>query len=85
VHRLGLIGYLAYNGVNRAVGLYVSEVDGRNFIISNSIDLKIEESTVKDLGHYVILAGIYHAPPGRSSLPRAIEPSRPGKTGVQSD
>lgn len=67
-YRLWLIGYPANNGVDRAVGLYVSEVDGRNFINSKSIDLKMEESATKDsLGHYVILAGIYHAPPGPPS------------------
>ncbi len=61
--RLGVIGYLANNGLDRALGLYVSEVDGRNFIVSNSIDLRIEESAVKgSVGKYVTLAGTYHAP-----------------------
>jgi hypothetical protein len=63
--RLRLAGYLDHNGIDRAVGLYVSELDGRNFIISNSVDLQLEESSVaKLLGKYVILEGSYHAPIG---------------------
>ncbi|HZR30285.1 MAG TPA: hypothetical protein VFA76_00360 [Terriglobales bacterium] len=62
--RLGLTGYLANNGLDRALGLYVSEVDARNFIVSNSVDVRIEESAVKGLvGKYITLAGTYHAPP----------------------
>jgi len=64
--RFRVIGYLANNGLDRALGLYVSEADGRNFIVSNSVDLSIEESTVKNLiGKYVVLEGTYHAAPGR--------------------
>jgi len=63
--RLRLAGYLDHNGIDRAVGLYVSELDGRNFIISNSVDLQLEESSVaKLLGKYVMLEGSYHAPIG---------------------
>ncbi len=66
--RVGVVGYLANNGLDRALGLYVSEVDGRNFIVANSIDLRIEESTVKNsIGKYVTLAGTYHAPQGTVS------------------
>jgi len=62
--RLTLTGYLANNGLDRALGLYVSEVDGRNFIVENSIDLKIDESRYSKLvGKYVTLTGTYHAPP----------------------
>ena len=62
--RLGVVGYLANNGVDRALGLYVSEVDARNFIVPNSVDLRIEESSIESLiGKYVTLAGTYHAPP----------------------
>ena len=62
--RIGVTGYLANNGLDRALGLYVSEVDARNFIISNSVDLRIEESASnkKLIGRYVTLAGTYHAP-----------------------
>jgi hypothetical protein len=66
--RLGVTGYLANNGLDRALGLYVSEVDARNFIVSNSVDLRIEESGIKSLiGKYVTLAGTYHAPPETAS------------------
>lgn len=64
-HRLRLAGYLDYNGVDRSVGLYVSESDGHNSIISNSIDLHLDSITAKKfVGHYVILDGTYHAPTG---------------------
>ena len=47
------------------MGLYVSDTDGHNAILSNSIDLKLEESTAKKfLGRYVILDGTFHAPKG---------------------
>lgn len=66
--RVGVIGYLANNGLDRALGLYVSEIDGRNFIVANSVDLSIEESAVKkSVGKYVTLAGTYHAPRGAVS------------------
>jgi hypothetical protein len=62
---LRLAGYLDYNGLDRGVGLYVTQLDGRNFIISNSVDLHIEETKAKGyLGEYVILQGTYHAPAG---------------------
>jgi hypothetical protein len=63
--RLRLGGFLDYNGIDRAVGLYVSEVDGRNFILLNSIDLRIEEGTVKKfIGRYVTLEDNFHASKG---------------------
>jgi hypothetical protein len=64
-HRLRLAGYLDHNGIDRAVGLYVTELDAQNFIISNSVDLRLEESSAEKLiGKYVILEGTYHAPVG---------------------
>ena len=61
--RFRVVGYLANNGLDRALGLYISEADGRNFIVSNSVDLSIEESAAKNLvGKYVVLDGTYHAP-----------------------
>jgi hypothetical protein len=54
-------------GLDNAVGLFVSETDGRNFIIPNSIDLHLDESKVKNLmGKYVVLSGTYHAPAPQS-------------------
>jgi hypothetical protein len=61
---LGLVGCLAHNGVDLALGLYVSEVDARNVIVPNSVDVDIDESAVRGLvGKYVTLSGTYHAPP----------------------
>ena len=66
--RLRLAGYLGYNGIDRSVGLYVSETDGRNFMISESIDLNLDEATAKKLvRRYVILNATFHAPKGNGS------------------
>jgi len=61
---LRIVGYLGPNGVDRAIGVFVSEVDGRNFVSLNSVDLHLESSQVSNLiGKYVVLSGQYHAPP----------------------
>jgi len=64
--RVRLEGYLEHNGIDRAVGLYVSEVDGRNHVISNSIDLHRQSSTTmrEFMGKYVLLNATFHAPKG---------------------
>lgn len=63
--RLRLMGYLCNNGLDRSLGLYVSEPDGRNFIASNSIDLgEIDESTLKLAGKYIVLEAIFRASKG---------------------
>ena len=65
--RLRMVGYLGRNGVDRSLGVFLSEVDGRNFILSNSVDLHIEESAIRGLvGKYVVVSGVYHAPSPRS-------------------
>jgi hypothetical protein len=63
-----VVGFLAPGfGLDRAVGLFVSETDGRYFIVPNSIGLHVDESAVKDLmGRYVVLSGTYHAPAPRA-------------------
>jgi hypothetical protein len=63
-----VVGFLGRGGgLDRAVGLFVSETDGRNFIVPNSIDLHVDEPKVKELmGRYVGLTGTYHAPAPRS-------------------
>lgn len=64
---LRVVGYLGPNGIDRAVGIFLSEADGHNFVLSNSIDLRAEESMTKDLiGKYVVFSGTYHAPSSRS-------------------
>jgi hypothetical protein len=66
--RLRLAGYLDYNGVDSSVGLYVSEIEGRNFLISESIDLKLDDAAAKKLvKRYVILNATFHAPKGNGS------------------
>ena len=66
--RLRLAGYVDHNGLDRAVGLYVSELDGRNAIFSNSIDLHLDEVTAKKfVRRYVILEATFHAPTGHGS------------------
>ncbi len=66
--RLRLAGYLDYNGIDTAVGLYVSETDGRNSMISESIELDLDEATAKKLvRRYVILNATFHAPKGKGS------------------
>ena len=60
--RWRLAGYLDYNGIDRAIGLYVSEFDGRNAIFSNSIDLRLEEEAAKKfIKRYIILEASFHA------------------------
>jgi len=67
--RIRVVGFLGPGGgLDRSVGLYVSETDGRSHIVPNSIDLHVEGSRVKDLmGRYVLLSGTYHAPAPRAS------------------
>lgn len=66
--RIRVIGFLGPGGgLGKTVGLFVSETDGRNYIVPNSIDLHVDESSVKDLmGRYVVLFGTYHAPAPRA-------------------
>jgi hypothetical protein len=65
--RLRIVGFLGSNGIDRAVGVYVSEVDGHNFVLSNSVDLHLEDSLARTLaGRYVVFSGTYHAPALRS-------------------
>jgi len=66
--RIRIAGFLAPGGgLDRSVGVYVSETDGRNHIVPNSIDLHVEASTVSGLmRRYVLLSGTYHAPAPRA-------------------
>jgi hypothetical protein len=64
--RIRICGYLAHNGLDRSLGIYVSEVDGRNFIIDNSVDLHLDERDVGGLiRNYVLFSGVFHAPDPR--------------------
>jgi len=58
-------GYLGGSGSDDAPGVFVSESDGRNGILSNAVDLNVSGSTIRGMyGKYVIVSGVYHAPPG---------------------
>jgi hypothetical protein len=59
-----VVGYLAGAGLDDAPGVFVSESDGRNGILSNAVDLTLSDSTIRGMyGKYVIVSGLYHAPP----------------------
>ena len=59
-----VVGYLAGAGFDNAPGVFVSECDGRNGILSNAVDLTVSDSTIRGMfGKYVIVSGLYHAPP----------------------
>ena len=61
---LRVAGYLAGAGLDNAPGIFVSESDGRNGILSNAVDLTVSDSTIRGMfGKYVIVSGLYHAPP----------------------
>ena len=66
--RLLILGYLNYSYPDTGVGAYVSEVDGRNEITPNSIDLHGDDKKLEGLvGKYVLFSGIYHAPSPRAA------------------
>jgi len=65
--RIRTIGYLYYNALDRRLGIYVSEVDGRNWVAENSVDTNLDERKVGGLiRNYVLFSGVYHAPDPRS-------------------
>jgi len=75
--RVRIVGYLDRNGVDKAVGVFVSEVDGRNSVLSNSVDLHLEDSLARSLtGKYVVFSGTYHTPPPRSGYNGYIDQIR---------
>jgi hypothetical protein len=62
--RVRVLGYLGEGGgLDRSVGLYVSEADGHNSILSNLVALKVDERDVRALlNRYVLVEGTYRAP-----------------------
>jgi hypothetical protein len=61
--RIRVVGYLAGAGPDDTPGLFVSESDGRNGILSNAVDLSVSDRTIRGMvGRYVIVSGLYHAP-----------------------
>src|SRR5215469_8242395 len=66
--RIRVLGYLDLNGLDKGVGVYVTEVDARNFIVDDSVGVDIDESTADRFrGKYVIMNATYHAPRGPMS------------------
>jgi len=64
-----VIGYLAGAGLDNAPGVFVSESDGRNDVVTNAVDINVNQSTVRGMyGKYVIVSGLYHAPPAKGDL-----------------
>jgi hypothetical protein len=62
--QIRVVGYLAGAGLDNAPGVFVSESDGRNGILTNAVNLTVSDSTIRGMfGKYVIVSGLYHAPP----------------------
>ncbi len=58
-----VIGYLAGTGPDMALGVFVSESDGRNGVLTNAVGLHASRNISRDMiGKYVIISGVYHAP-----------------------
>jgi hypothetical protein len=60
-----VMGCLGGAGLDDAPGVFVSESDALNGILSNAIDLTVHDSNkIRGMyGKYVIVSGLYHAPP----------------------
>lgn len=59
-----VLGYLAGAQLDGGPGVFVSESDGRNGILTNAVNLNVSQSTIRGMyGKYVIVSGLYHAPP----------------------
>jgi hypothetical protein len=64
-----VVGFFApTKGIDRALGLYLSEIDAKNWVFMNSVDLSFSKvpNLSPILGKYVVLDGLYH---GYASLP----------------
>jgi len=62
--QIRVVGYLGGAGLDNGLGVFVSESDGRNGILSNAVDLNVSDSRIRGMfGKYVIVSGLYHAPP----------------------
>lgn len=60
-----VLGYLAGAELDGGPGVFVSESDGRNGIVTNAVDLNVSQGTIRSMyGKYVIVSGLYHAPHG---------------------
>ncbi len=83
-----VIGCLGGAGLDDAPGVFVSESDVLNGILSNAVDLTVHDSNaIRGMyGKYVIVSGLYHAPPRGSDFNGYIDnilelkPLKPGNT-----
>jgi len=81
-----VIGCLGGAGLDDAPGVFVSESDVLNGIVSNAVDLTVQDSNaIRGMyGKYVIVSGLYHAPPQGSDFNGYIDnilelkPLKPG-------
>ena len=66
--RVRVVGYLGGAGLDKTLGLYLSESDGRNGAFMNAIVLPhLEPQKVHELvGGYVLLSATFHAPGSHS-------------------
>ena len=60
-----VVGCLGGAGLDDAPGVFVSDSDALNGVISNAVDLTVRDSnSIRGMyGKYVIIQGLYHAPP----------------------
>lgn len=60
-----VVGCLGGAGLDDAPGVFVSDRDALNGILSNAVDLTVRDSnSIRGMyGKYVIVSGLYHAPP----------------------
>ena len=65
-----VIGCLGGAGLDDAPGVFVSKSDVLNGILSNAVDLTVHDSNaIRGMyGKYVIVSGLYHAPPRGSDF-----------------
>jgi hypothetical protein len=57
-----VIGYLSFNGIDRGLGIYISESDGVNIVIPNSVNIGPPSQWLeKYAGKYVVFNAVFHA------------------------
>ena len=70
--RVRILGYLGYSYPDTGLGIYVSEIDGRNGIVTNSVDLRVDKTNERKIEalikNYVIFSPVYHAPPPQAGF-----------------
>jgi hypothetical protein len=65
-----VVGCLGGSGLDDAPGVFVSDRDVFNGILSNAVDLTVHDgNTIRGMyGKYVVVQGLYHAPPPGGDL-----------------